>query len=466
MNNYLTLIAFTLFFTSTVLHAQDKAKVYYVDLVDGQEVLAHPVKEFPQNPSKTKPVKINLYPDMEMQTLKGVGASFNEIGGVSLMSLHKKNREILMENLFSEKGAHLSFCRTAIGASDFGVNAYSYSERADDYEMKHFSIKREKGSVIPYIQAAFKYNPEMRLFASPWSPPAWMKYSNVMDQGNQFKAKNKLKEDQAIYRAYALYFAKYVEAYAKKGIRVDRILIQNETDANTKYPSCVMKPDQMYEVAQNMRKVFKDRDVNTEIWAGTFRTHGALDAVEFAYNKRYRDAVDGLGIQYTRSQYISDMNLLKAGKPAMHTEGVCFNGKNSVDQAFTRLGEIALYINRDIENYCYWNMILDQTGKSGWGWKQNSMINIDQETKKITYNPDYSVIYLISKYLQPGTKRFVSFSKEDEMITIKSDKAIYILVQNKSNKVKNYDCFVKGNKVTKAVIPAHSVAVIELENNI
>ena len=113
---------------------------------------------------------IKLYPDIEFQTIEGVGGAFNEIGGEALMSLPKKMQNEVMENLFSNEGAAFTFCRTAVGASDFGIDAYSYSEEEDDYEMKHFSIGREKKTVIPYIQMAYKYNPDLMLFCLSLEP--------------------------------------------------------------------------------------------------------------------------------------------------------------------------------------------------------------------------------------------------------------------------------------------------------
>ena len=109
--------------------------------------------------------------------MEGIGGAFNEIGGEALMSLPEDQRNEVMKNLFSEDGAGFTFCRTAVGASDFGIDAYSYSEVEGDYKMKKFSIKREKTTLLPYIQMAYKYNPTLKLFASPRSPPGWMKES-------------------------------------------------------------------------------------------------------------------------------------------------------------------------------------------------------------------------------------------------------------------------------------------------
>ncbi|MFA6831383.1 MAG: hypothetical protein WCR36_03830 [Bacteroidaceae bacterium] len=448
----------SILFISTTASAQ--SKVYYVQLQKDKEISACPIQEYQQNNDNKEGEKLIIYPNIEFQEITGIGGAFNEIGGLALMSLPKENRNEVMSSLFDKDGAQFSFCRTAVGSSDFGTDAYSYSEVADDYGMKHFSIDREQKSVIPYIKMALKYNPKMTLFASPWSPPAWMKYSGLMDQGKENRAKNQLKDESRIYEAYALYFTKYIQAYAKEGITVDKLLIQNETDVNSKYPSCEMHPNQMYQlVADYLRPDFIKNKIKTEIWAGTFRTYGTLDAIEFAGNPKYRNAVDGIGIQYSNSKYINDLNFLAKGKPTMHTEGNCYDGQNSIEQAFNRLGEVASYVNYGIPNYCYWNMILDETGNSGWGWKQNSLINIDREKNTVTYNPDYAVIALLSKYMQPGVKRIASHAQET-LISVRSGDKVYLFVQNKSNEDKNYTCVENRETVANATVPANSVAVI------
>lgn len=407
---------------------------------------------------------IRLYPEIEFQKLDGIGGAFNEIGGEALMSLPTKMQDEVMENIFSvQDGAGFSFCRTAVGASDFGIDAYSYNEEEGDYEMKHFSIKREKKTVIPYIQKAYKYNPEMKLFASPWSPPAWMKYSGYMDRGVEFTDKNSLKDEPEIYKAYALYFSKYITAYRKENIQVNRLVVQNENDANTKYPSCEMPVDQMGKFVKNYLKPRFDADrINTEIWAGTFRTAGQLDAIEFAAKKEYHDVFDGVGIQYTASQHIQDIRNLMPATTIMHTEGRCENGNNTVAQAKKRLSEVASYINYGVTNYCYWNMILNETTESGWDWKQNSLINIDRQNKTVSYNPDFTVFALMSKFLQPGVVRIAHFSRAT-IISVKNEGSIYVLIQNDEDTPKTHQLQLGNEDSFEVQLPANSLSAIEVK---
>ncbi|MCG9793116.1 glycoside hydrolase family 30 protein [Flavobacterium algicola] len=457
-----------LFICTGMSYAQFSARVHYVELKEGISISGKPIKEHVAS-SELKPdkfAKIVLYPEIEFQTIEGIGGAFNELGGAALMSLPSKLQEEVSRNLFSEKDGGFSFCRTAIGASDFGIDAYSYSEVPGDYDMKHFSINREKKTVIPYIKQALKHNPALKIFASPWSPPGWMKYSGLMDKGNDTPEKNRLISDSKTYSAYALYFSKYIQAYKKVGIPIDRLLIQNENDANTIYPSNNMPPEEMGKFIRNYLIAAFDKDnIDTEIWAGTFRTQSQIDAIEFVANKENQKAVKGIGIQYTSPTYIQQMSSLDPEMQIMHTEGNCFGGKNSVGEAFSRLGEISNYINYGSQNFCYWNMILDETGKSGWDWKQNALININRKTNEIIYNPDYSVMMLVSKYLKKGSVRIAHHSRTN-IISVKQGDKIYLFIQNETENGKSYDCIIKDKTISTVEIPAHSVAVVELQKKL
>ncbi|MFB9052677.1 hypothetical protein ACFFVB_06245 [Formosa undariae] len=447
-----------------VSYAQQTAEVYALKLsgeLSNGKISVQNIVQKADVISNKDTHKIKLYPEIEFQTLDGVGGAFNEIGGEALMSLPSALKDEVMTNIFSiQHGAGFTFCRTAVGASDFGMNAYSYSETPKDYNMNHFSIKREETSVIPYIQMAYDKNPKLKVFASPWSPPAWMKYSGYMDRGDEFSDKNHLIDDPKIYNAYALYFSKYIQAYAEKGITIDRLIIQNENDISTKYPSCVMPVSQMSNFTKNyLRPQFNSEGIKTEIWAGTFRTAGQIDAVELAANTNNRTLFDGIGIQYTYPKYIEQIHALYPEGQIMHTEGKCYDGKNTWEQASKRLKEVADYINGGSPNFCYWNMILNETTESGWGWKQNALINIDRKGEKITYNPDFAVMAFMSKYLKEGAKRIANFSRED-LISVTFNGKIYVLIQNDKEAHQTYEYQVGNEEGHVVEIPGHSMAVI------
>ena len=463
INKVLLFTALCIF--SAGINAQWNSKVYYAEINTGKTISENPLEQYVSDGKETgkEPKIITLYPDITYQTLEGIGGSFNEIGGEALKSLPQEMQDEVMKSMFDpDEGAGFTLCRTAVGASDFGIDAYSYSEKAGDYTMEHFSIDRDKKYVLPYIQSALKYNPDLSVFASPWSPPGWMKESGMMDRGVEFPKKNILIDKIEIYEAYALYFSHYIQAYAKEGVEIDRLIIQNEPDVHTKYPSCLMTPEKMATFARYfLRPQFKKDQLRGEIWAGTFRTAQQLDAIEFAANPKLRETVDGIGMQYTRPQYIQEMKQLYPEARMMHTEGACHHGENSIEHGIDRLEEVAGYINYGVPNYCYWNMILNETGESGWDWKQNSLININRETKKVTYNPDFAAMCLISRFLRPGSLRIASFSRST-LISVKDGEKIILLVSNPDAEANHYECRI-GQESVQVTVPANAISAIILK---
>lgn len=145
------------------LFAQITAHVYYVPLEGKFPISSSPLKEYKDLVNSSKiDLRIELYPTYRFQTIKGVGGCFNEIGTDAYFTLSPSKRDELMTSLLDkEKGAGFSFCRLAIGASDFAHSAYSYSEAPDNYQMEHFSIERDKKTLIPCLKDALSKNPDL-----------------------------------------------------------------------------------------------------------------------------------------------------------------------------------------------------------------------------------------------------------------------------------------------------------------
>lgn len=112
------------------------------------------------------------------QRIDGFGGCFNEMGWDVLMTLPASQRDGILDELFSPAQSNFTYCRLPIGANDYSLNYYSLNDVADDYGMVNFNINRDRYILIPYIKEALRRNPHIKLFASPWCPPAWMKTNN------------------------------------------------------------------------------------------------------------------------------------------------------------------------------------------------------------------------------------------------------------------------------------------------
>ncbi|MDF7799541.1 hypothetical protein P4C99_08695 [Pontiellaceae bacterium B1224] len=448
------------------------AEMNYV-VLDGEKVKADPiitvtdVKTSSNDPELEVEIELD---DVITSSLAGLGGAFNEQGGEAFMTLPEASRAALAEALFNPKtGAGFSLCRTAIGSSDFGLGSYSYAETPNDYQMKNFSVERDTTSVIPFIRAAMAQNPDLKMFASPWSPPGWMKENGVMDAGKDHdRSKNVLKNDPKIYKAYALYFEKYVKAYAANGVTIDRIIVQNETDMSPVYPGCDMLPAQMSEfIVEYLRPQFTKSKVDAEIWAGTFRGTGQKGArknetLDFMKQPASK-VVDGLGMQYCSDKILKQLRDTYPELKMMHTEGSCANGKNTVKQAKGRFGEIAMWLNSSCENYCYWNMVLNEEGKSGWDWSQNSLVRIDRKTGEIIYNNDFAPVALMSRYIRPGDQLLkADIDGKGKAVVVQNKDGLIVFLENQKDAPSTQAIEVEDQEIT-VELPANSVCAFVLK---
>lgn len=354
----------------------------------------------------------------EYQRMNGFGACFNELGYRALKHLAEDEQELLLEELFStaEDKTGLTMCRLPIGANDYSEDWYSLNETPGDHDMRHFSIERDRNGLIPYIKRAQKYNKDLKLFASPWSPPTWMKNPPVYNSGKLIPTDDNLK-------AYALYFAKFVEAYAAEGIRIHQVHVQNEPVANQKFPSCMWTGEELKVFIRDyLGPQFKKSELKTEIWLGTINAPGC-DYRRLIFDKWATEDYDYFAncvlSDNEALQYISGVSYQWGGKIAiqrtfeswwprirlMQSENECGFGDNTWEYARYNWTMLKHYISNGAESYMYWNPILEPNGVSTWGDPQNAMITIDPETKKAIYNPDFYVIKHISALLCDGAVR-------------------------------------------------------------
>lgn len=446
--------------------------IYSVDNALDQSV-ASPIQKNQSNAASTtnSAATLTISTGKKYQTMAGVGAAFSEIGGLALAGLPEQAKDALVTSLFDPvKGAGFSMCRLPVGSSDFATNAYSYAEVPGDLTMEHFSLARDEKSIIPVAQAALQKNPDLHFFASPWSPPGWMKTTGTMDKGGKT---NNLLDQEAIYKAYTLYFEKYIQGYGAKGITVNRLCPQNEMDASPGYPGCVMPPPQMVKlIADNLAPAFQRDVIKTEIWAGTFREKPEVAwAAECLKTPAFRKAIVGLGIQYYNGHSIEAIAKDDPKLRFMFTEASCCGGKNTPAEAQGHFREIMGAFLTGCDSYAYWNMLLDENQKSGWGWKQNSLVTIDTKSGAVRYNPDYQPLALVSRYLKPGDVRIEAewSSGRNGAISsqtasfLKPDGSVVAFVQNLGTNALPMKISLDG-KESVITVPGHSDSAILIPN--
>lgn len=348
------------------------------------------------------------------QTIKGFGGCFNELGYLALSKAEDADRKKIIQDLFDDAdGCGFRFCRIPIGASDYAAEWYSHNETDGDYEMESFSIKRDYAYLLPYIKTAQQVQPELDFFASPWSPPVWMKEPKAYNYGT-------LKMEPEILNAYALYFKKFLDAYETEGVKISQLHIQNEPFADQKFPSCKWSAEQFRVfIREYLGPYFEKEKVDTEIWLGTLNGpedmsftmsgmvldnyHRYVDHILF--DEGARTYIAGIGYQWAGRNAIARTRESWPEIALMQTENECGQGDNSYEYAEYIFGLVRHYLKQGVNAYTYWNMVLEPGGRSTWGWNQNAMITVDPATKKVTYNPEFYVMKHYAGFIKPGAVR-------------------------------------------------------------
>jgi glucosylceramidase len=331
------------------------------------------------------------------QTWRGFGGCFNELGWKVLATLGAAERRQVLQALFDDRsGCAFNLCRLPIGANDYAESWYSHNETPGDFAMKQFSIERDRRSLIPYIREARQLCPRMKLFASPWSPPTWLKRPPVYNNGT-------LIWEQPHLRAYALYFLKFVRAYRQEGITIDQVHVQNEPDSDQKFPSCKMSGEQMRDFIRDyLGPLFQRENEPCEIWAGTLERSDVNAWVNpILCDARARAFVRGLGFQWAGKGAVQRAHQSWPELPILQTENECGDGHNTWAYAQYVFSLVHHYVANGAAGYVYWNMVLQPGGVSTWGWPQNSMITIDPDTGRVEYQPEFYVMKHFAHFVRP-----------------------------------------------------------------
>lgn len=286
-----------------------------------------------------------------------------------------------------------------------------------------------------------EYQPEMQLFASPWSPPTWMKSPAVYNHGTIVMTPENL-------AAYALYFEKYVRAYREHGIQVNHIHVQNEVFADQKFPSCRWTADELrIFIRDYLGPHFERTDLGVSIFLGTLNGpedmawtaapgmvltnyHRFVDSILF--DDQARKYIAGIGYQWAGQQAIGRTHQAWPDIEIVQTESECGMGTNSWEYAEYVFHLMQHYFANGATAYTYWNMILQPGGLSTWGWPQNSMYTIDPETKTVTRNPEFYVMRHYASVVKRGAVRVGVEGRFSPMATVfdNPDGSRVVVVQN------------------------------------
>lgn len=425
-----------------------------------------------KQPLETEPC-IFVDPTHTFQTMLGIGGALTDASAEVFARMPKdKQAELLQAYYDGEKGIGYSLARTNIASCDFSSGSYGYLKEGDT-ALTSFSVAHDEEYRIPFIkQAIAAAGGKLTLFASPWSPPAWMKTNNNLLQGGKLKPE--------FYNAWARHYVKFIQAYEKAGIPVWGVSVQNEPMAKQKWESCVFTAeDELNFVKTSLGPVFAKegmKDKKIVVWDHNRDLMYQRAAALYA-DPEAAKYIWGLGYHWYESwtgggKIFDNVKRVKETFPDKHlmfTEG-CFENFDLKKVNDWHYGEaygrnMLTDFNNGTDGWTDWNVLLDEKGGPNHvGNFCFAPIHADVNTGKLMYMSSYYYIGHFSKFIRPGAKRIVSAASRGQLITtafVNKDGKLAVVVMNDSNTKVPYSLWIKGKAAHTESLP-HSIMTLVL----
>ncbi len=379
------------------------------------------------------------------QSIDGFGAALTGSSAFLLKNLTADRRDSILHDLFDpNKGIGINYLRLTIGSSDFSIGTYSY---CDTGNMNDFAIPEiDKRDLLPVLKEILAINPSIKILASPWSAPAWMKNNNSMYGGSL--------KGPSVYADFAEYFVKYVQAFEAEGIHIDAITIQNEPEyATSGYPTMKMLwTEQNIIIRDFLGPRFVAEGINTKIIIWDHNFDMAYYPMNILNDQDTRKYVDGVGWH----GYVGNATAIDAITAAHPDKNVYFTEQSGGEwNTDTRMGNMFYYmknflmgsVNRGSKNFIMWNLVLNEDNgpntTEGGCHTCRGVITVRDNGSYIR-NEEYYLLGHYAKFVRLDAKRiYNSSSNLPSGINVSSfqntDGTKTVVVMNRSGKRQSYN---------------------------
>jgi glucosylceramidase len=377
---------------------------------------------------------ITVDPSRAYQRMVGFGASITDSSAQVLYRLDPATRAATMRDLFSPtQGDGLAVLRQPMGSSDFVEgNHYTYDDvpaGQTDYALKHFSVGHDRAQILPLLRTALALNPDVKVIATPWSPPAWMKTNQSLIGG-------RLIDDPAVYSTYARYFVKFLKAYKRAGVPVYAVTMQNEPQNRTPsgYPGTDMPVRQQVALIDALGPALQKAGLHTKIlgYDHNWSEHPA-DVENTPPGEQPETEYPTDVLNSTAARWVAGTAFhCYSGDPSRQTElhnrfphkGIwfteCSGSHGPTDPPAQVFGDTLKWHSRNLvlgvtrnwaKTVVNWNLALDPAGgPHNGGCDTCSGVVTVGPGNTVTRNAEYYTLGHLARFVQPGARRIASTS--------------------------------------------------------
>jgi len=410
-------------------------------------------------------------PARTFQTIVGIGGALTDAAAETFAKLPSpKQQEILNAYFDSKAGIGYTLARTNIHSCDFSSSSYTYISEGDK-DLKSFSIEHDKQFRIPFIkQALTAARGKLAIFASPWSPPAFMKGNGDMLHGGKLKPE--------FYQSWANYYAKFIKAYAQEGVPIWGLTIQNEPMATQRWESCIYSAEEERDFLKNYlgptlrREGLRDKkiivwDHNRDlIYQRVSTILSDAKAAQFVWGIGYHwyEPWSGGEAMFDNVRLTHETF---PDKQLIFTEGCvdAFDPKKIGEWKFgEQYGRSMIQdFNSGSVGWTDWNVLLDERG--GPNHVDNfcfAPVHANTKTGELTYLSSYYYLGHFSKFVRPGAKRLASSPSRSQLLSaafLNPDGKTAVVVMNKGDRKLSYYLWIDGNAAEVSSLP-HSIQTL------
>jgi glucosylceramidase len=373
----------------------------------------------------TSGLVIQVFPNQRFQTMEGFGFTLTGGSAQVIHRLEPVKKAALLQELFGKNG--ISVLRISVGASDLDSSVFSY----EDVEGK-FSLERSKMDLIPVLQQIIAINPTIKIMATPWSPPAWMK-DNLSSKGGSLLEKH--------YLTYANYLAKYIQAMAKEGIPIWALTPQNEPLNPDNNPSLNMTSNmQANFIKTALGPVFLNQHIQTKIIVYDHNCDHPEYAIDLLNDLEVRKYVHGSAFHLYNGE-IAALSQVKAAHPdkdVYFTEQWTGTKGDFTGDFMWHLKHVILgAVNNHAKTAIEWNLASDaKYGPHTPGGCTECLGALTIDGQEITRNQSYYIIMQAARFVPAGSVRIgISVPQGIQAAAFqRPDGKLVILIQNEGAK--------------------------------
>src|SRR2546428_7103528 len=425
----------------------------------------------PPEPTSEGKVYVFADPRRTFQPFIGIGGALTDAAAETFAKLPAARQDELITAYYSTvPGIGYTLGRTNINSCDFSSESYTYVTEGDK-DLTSFSIAHDLRYRIPLIKRAMAASGnKLKLFASPWSPPAYMKDNNDMLHGGHLRPE--------YFHAWARYYAKFIESYRKEGVPLWGITIQNEPMATQRWESCVYQASDERDFLKNhLGPVLAQEgltNVNIIVWDHNRdlivqRALTIFDdpaAAKYAWGIGFHWYEDWSGGQQMYGN-VALVNRLYPDKHILFTEGTPASfdstayGRWSLGEAYGR--SMINDFNSGAEGWTDWNILLDERGGPNHvGNFCFAPIHADTRTGKLIYTNSYYYIGHFSKFIRPGARRILAAASRSMLLVtafVNPDRSVVVVVMNPTSQPGQYNLVLGSTSVPINSRP-HSIQTV------